>query len=198
MSTVKVSNVQFGNGSDAQNFSLKVPSIPNGTMSLVRGGADSAPVQTIFSIDTAGNMVLDNGQAVTKNWSVKDTSIATTAYVYNHRAVPRAWVVFRGLDGMILTQYNVSSVTRTGAGLYSIAMNTANMDGPFNSGDDYCVIGNCATDSVENTPPSFAPGNDNIVCTRTRYQTSFDIGTWDAASFTFEDPGVVFLVIMGV
>lgn len=58
MSTVKVVNVQLGQSATASNnFTLAVPSVPNGTIKLSRGNA-GATTSDVISIDTLGNMVV--------------------------------------------------------------------------------------------------------------------------------------------
>jgi len=58
MSTVKVVNVQLGQSATASNnFTLAVPSVPNGTIKLSRGNA-GVTTSDVISIDTLGNMVV--------------------------------------------------------------------------------------------------------------------------------------------
>jgi len=45
----------------------------------------------------------------------------------------KAWVSFNGSTGTVRASYNVSSITRTGTGLYTIVMTTAMSDA------NYCV-----------------------------------------------------------
>lgn len=196
MSTVKASNVQFGNAADTMNFTWSTPTTPDGTIKLMRGSADGASLQDLLTVDASNNLYLPTGTAPTKSYTDKSTALATTAHVYNHRATAKAWVVFRPASASILTQHNISAVTRAGPGQYLITMNTANINSGFgfNFNTSYTVIGNCGQDEVGNTTPL---GYNNILFSGGRSQSAFYVYTWEVNNQSFEDAGIVTLAVFG-
>lgn len=67
----------------------------------------------------AGTLVID---------TLTDGSGNTTSATAAIRGSAKAWVTFAGATGVISAQHNVSSVTRTGTGLYTITFASAMAD----------------------------------------------------------------------
>jgi len=195
MSTVKVSNVQLGDGASSMNFTLKVPTTPDGTLKLVRGGASDVSLQDLMTIDASNNLYLPTASAPTKLYSDKSTALATTSYVYNHRATAKAWVLFRPTTASILTQHNISAVTRTAAGQYFITMNTSNINSGFgfDYNTSYMVVATGGRDEVGNS----TAGENNVIYLGARYQSAFNLYAWEAANASFEDPYLISVVVFG-
>ena len=195
MSTIKVQNVQLGDGAPNVNFTFKVPGTPDGTMKLMRG-IDSAPLQDLLTVDASNNLYLPTGTAPTKLSSDKSTAIATTAHVYNHRGTAKAFCVFRPSTASILMQHNISSITRHSAGVYQIFMNTANINSGsgFTFSTSYTVVGNAGSDEVGN----FIAGQNNILHTGVRGPSNFYVYAWDAGNSANEDPGIISIMVFGV
>jgi hypothetical protein len=60
MSLIKANAVQIGqSGTATENFTLAVPSSPDGTIKLARGNAN-ATTQDVISVDASGNVNLSN------------------------------------------------------------------------------------------------------------------------------------------
>lgn len=55
----------------------------------------------------------------------------TTKSTVNDINLCKAWVKFRGTDGFIFGSYNVSSITRSGAGIYTINFTNALPDANY-------------------------------------------------------------------
>ena len=59
-----------------------------------------------------------------------DTGVFSTNNAYG--AIPKAWVVFNGTAATITAAFNVSSISRTGTGLYTVNFATAFADTNYN------------------------------------------------------------------
>ena len=78
MSTIKVVNVQLGQSATAaNNFTLAVPSNPNGTVKLSRGNA-GATSSDVISIDTSGNMVVSGNVTAFSDIRIKTDVVPIT------------------------------------------------------------------------------------------------------------------------
>lgn len=87
-----------------------------------------------------GNLTIGAGKTLTLD-SAPTTNLqaATKAYVDSSaKSVCKAWVKFAGATGTISASYNVTSVTRTSVGLYTVNITTALADANF------AVISNCS------------------------------------------------------
>lgn len=62
------------------------------------------------------------------NIQVGGTTVGNTAGYVNSRTNARAWVTFTGSTGAVVAGYNVSSITRNGAGDYTFNFTTALAD----------------------------------------------------------------------
>lgn len=107
--------------------------------SVILGNGTSALSGNLVSPGTSGNVLTSNGTT----W----TSAAATGITITTGSAPyygaRAWVNFNGLSGaspVIRSSVNISSVTRTATGQYTIAFTSALAD------INYVVTGNASTD----------------------------------------------------
>lgn len=136
---------------------------------------------------TAGNGVSVTGALIsvitgtqTQMQSATLTSVlATPGNMQYHPGVAKAWINFNGsASPSINASYNISSITRTGTGIYQVAFVT-----PF-AGSFYCAAGLAMTPSITNgtlqNPSSSATGAvlnavsvDNAAFDATRIQVVF-------------------------
>lgn len=86
-----------------------------------------------------GNVTLAAGKTLTlASAPTSSLEAATKGYVDgNSVSKSKAWVKFNGANGTISASYNVTSVTRTAVGTYSINFTTAIADA------NYVVVGSC-------------------------------------------------------
>ena len=89
----------------------------------------------------------------------------------------RAWVNFNGANGTIRASYNVSSVTRTSTGIYTVNFTNALADANFSvslgqSDANSGVYGSCTAFSASNVSLAY----------RTLINTSNVYGTYDPTS----------------
>jgi hypothetical protein len=108
--------------------------------SVILGNGTSALSGNLVSPGTSGNVLTSNGTT----W----TSAAATGITITTGSAPyygaRAWVNFNGLSGaspVIRGSVNISSVTRTATGQYTIAFTSALAD------INYVVTGNASTEA---------------------------------------------------
>jgi len=79
----------------------------------------------------------------------------------------KAWVQFNGSTGTINASYNISSVTRTGTGLYTIAFTTAFTDANY-------VVTTAGQRSSTNTAAFASPQYNNNPTTTTLYLATYE------------------------
>lgn len=196
MSTVKASNVQFGNAADNMNFTWSTPTTPDGTIKFMRGSSGNS-IQDLLTVNASNTLYLPTGSAPTKPYTDNSTALATTAHVYGHRATAKAWVVFRPFTGAIMSQYNVSAVTRTSVGNYLITMNAAAING--GSGlTNYIVCATGGEDESGGSGGASGGGVNNVIFTGVRTSSTVQLLSWEATSGGyFEDPGIISVVIFG-
>ncbi len=103
------------------------------------------------------------------------TVSTSTANVINGA---KAWANFNGTNGSIRASYNISSVTRTTTGNYTIVMTNALVD------TSYAVV---ITASGESRTQSARIGT--IATTGTT--TTFSIDIYNAGAGAFQDPAIV-------
>lgn len=94
------------------------------------------------------------------------TAVVTPGRQHYHPSAAKCWAVIRGTDGVVLASYNITSVSRTGTGTYTVTIAT-----DFSSAD-YVIVGT----SNNNTQAAF-----------------FRVTAQNAGDFTFEsrDDGAI-------
>ncbi|CAB4186633.1 hypothetical protein UFOVP1151_28 [uncultured Caudovirales phage] len=87
-----------------------------------------------------GNLTIGSGKTLTLDTDpTTNLQAATKAYVDSgSKAACKAWVKFAGATGTVTASYNVTSVTRTTTGTYTVNITTALADANF------AVISNCS------------------------------------------------------
>ena len=131
MSLLKANSVQIGQSATAtQNFTLSVPSSPDGTIKLARGNS-GATTADILTVDASGNVTttLSNGSISASKLSGAQTGSAPIYGV-------RAWCVFNGTTAGTNAPTaggNIASIQRLSAGDYAVTFTT-----PMPSAN-YCV-----------------------------------------------------------
>jgi hypothetical protein len=92
--------------------------------------------------------------------------------------VAKAWCVFYGPTGTLISSHNVDSVTRTAAGTYTINIT------PGAITSEYAFSGSCGTVNGG----SVSQGDNNLVCgTNLRTTTQCGVKCWDAGPQRAED-----------
>lgn len=120
MSLLKANSVQIGQSATAaQNFTLSVPSSPDGTIKLARGNS-GATTADILTVDASGNVT-----TTLASGSVKFSQLSTSATEADNvsKRTAKAWVNFNGslaAASMINGAFNVSSITDYGVGDYEV------------------------------------------------------------------------------
>jgi hypothetical protein len=129
MSLLKANSVQIGQSATAtQNFTLSVPSSPNGTIKLARGNSGSTTAD-VLSVDASGNVT-----TTLADGSVKFSQLSTSATEADNVAkrTAKAWVNFNGTGTVaIRSSFNVSSITDSGVGFYLMNFTTAMSDSNY-------------------------------------------------------------------
>ncbi len=80
---------------------------------------------TVTSTDATGNLTVaaaGTGSLTLKGNSGSNALVIDQNNNITHKAVPKAWVLFNGGTGAIVDSYNVTSVSRTGTGEYTITV----------------------------------------------------------------------------
>jgi hypothetical protein len=135
-----------------------------------------------FNYETSDGRILPTAAAFATQ-AQQETASSTAVAVSPgrqqfHPSAPKAWVSFvaRGTDGAatISSSYNVTSVTRSGAGTYIVTFTTAM------SSATYCVVGTAQTTIGSNilvTSGSLATTTCNILCQSASAGSAQDVGT---------------------
>jgi hypothetical protein len=148
MSLIKANAVQIGqSGTATQNFTLAVPSSPDGTIKLARGNA-GATTQDVISVDASGNingLVKSTGSTTARSLAnrfadvvnVKDFGAVGDGVADDTAAISLALaagqqIVFPHGDYLITTNITVGAgkalVFNTGASVTSTTTNTLNLN----------------------------------------------------------------------
>lgn len=125
MSLLKSNSVQIGQSATAtQNFTLSVPSSPDGTIKLARGNS-GATTADVLTVDASGNVT-----TTLAGGSVKFSQLSTSATEADNVAkrTAKAWVNFDGTNAFspnpsttaIRASFNVSSITDNGTGNFTV------------------------------------------------------------------------------
>ena len=132
MSTVRTNNVQVGQSVTAtNNFTLYQPTVPDGTVRLGVGNTGATTLDAV-TVTNAGN--------VTAAGSVSGTTGSFSGNLsfnsgYGSAAVAygcRAWVNFNGTGTVaIRASGNVSSITDSGTGAYTVNFTNALVDANY-------------------------------------------------------------------
>jgi hypothetical protein len=166
---------------------LTVPAlIPSGSTVPTNGIYLSAANTLALSTNSTNRAIIDSSG----NLQVGGSTVANTAGYVNSRTNARAWVKFTGSTGAILASYNVASVTRTAAGLFTIAFTTALADAnyvPFITGSSSGSAGSQPWGYVS-TGVTQAVGSFGIA-----YQSMGAAG----ATYTNVDPTSGFVIVFG-
>ena len=132
MSLLKSNSVQIGQSATAtQNFTLSVPSSPDGTIKLARGNS-GATTADVLTVDASGNVT-----TTLASGSVKFSQLSTSATEADNVAkrTAKAWVSFNGTGTVAINDdFNVSSITDNGTGNYAVNFSNAMADA------NYCAI----------------------------------------------------------
>ena len=136
MSLIKSNSIQIGQSTTAtQNFTLSVPSSPDGTIKLARGNS-GATTADVLTVDASGNVTTNLTASSIPNGSITAPKLngaqAGSAPIYG----VRAWCVFNGtLTGTNAPTAggNIASIQRMNTGDYAVTFTT-----PMPSAN-YCV-----------------------------------------------------------
>jgi hypothetical protein len=110
-------------------------------------------------------------------------NLSTLVNQTNPLQLCKAWVNFNGSTATIRSSYNVSSITKVGAGNYTVNFTTALTDANYS----FCVSGKRA-DSTYGTL---------FATTNTPTTTSFKVYTFSADFVTFIDYEIVNVQVFG-
>ena len=98
MSLLKSNSVQIGQSVTAtNNFTLSVPSSPDGTIKLARGNS-GATTQDILTVNSSGAVTLTNGGAITLATAQASTSGTAIDFTSIPSWVKRVTVMFNGVS----------------------------------------------------------------------------------------------------
>lgn len=116
---------------------------------LATGGSGANPgwitasgTGTVTSVTCFGSAITTSGTCATAATKAEQqsagsaTAVVTPSQQQSHPSASKAWVRFSGASGSMSASYNVSSVSRAGAGSYTINFSTA-----FTSGTAYGCVG---------------------------------------------------------
>lgn len=98
MSLLKSNSVQIGQSATAtQNFTLSVPSSPDGTIKLARGNS-GATTQDILTVNSSGAVTLTNGGAITLATAQASTSGTAIDFTSIPSWAKRITLMFNGVS----------------------------------------------------------------------------------------------------
>ena len=98
MSLLKSNSVQIGQSATAtNNFTLSVPSSPDGTIKLARGNS-GATTQDILTVNSSGAVALANGGAITSGTAQASTSGTAIDFTGIPSWAKRITVMFQGVS----------------------------------------------------------------------------------------------------
>jgi len=145
MSLLKSNSVQIGQSATAtQNFTLSVPSSPDGTIKLARGNS-GATTADVLTVDASGNVT-----TTLATGSVKFSQLSTSATEADNVAsrTAKAWVNFNGTGTVaIRASFNVSSITDNSTGNFTVTFATAFADA------NYCFAFGSQTSGIHDFRP---------------------------------------------
>ena len=165
MSTIRANTITDTAGTGSPNF-------PNG---VSFSGTPTAPTASVGTNTTQIATTAFVNAEISGDVGVANSSLVMTALNASGSApiyACRAWVNFDGSSGAVRASGNVTSVSRTATGTYTINLTTAMADA------NYSAIATC--DSVSSTP--------NLTTLAT---SSFGINTRYASSNTSQDKTIV-------
>lgn len=165
---------------------------------LATGGPSSTPswANSVTSVATSGlatgGPITTTGTVTVTAASKTDQQTGTSAVVavtpsqqQSHDSAAKAWVSFTGSTGATLASYNISSINRTAAGIYTISFSTA-----FASANYVCQV---STEIAGNTSEGAFP----IIETATRATGSVQIRFLNQAMTAAVDPATAHFVVYG-
>ena len=160
-----------------------------GNGGLVSTGDDSGilNIQTnetnAITIDASQNTTFAGNvnTATSKKYQIDSTTVS-----------PLAWVAFAGASGTVSSSYNVSSVSRTATGDYTITFSNATSDA------NYSVIGSCSASSGYASGTYLETNSVRSTATVTANTTALcKVSTLTALSSTAVDAVYVYVAIFG-
>jgi hypothetical protein len=170
-----------GNGNTFGSTSFDL--IQNDTSTFVYNRANTP---MIFGTNNAERMRIDSSG----NLQVGGSTVTNTAGYVNSRTNARAWVTFTGSTGAIVAGYNVSSITRNGAGDYTFNFTTALADA------NYFYMGQGYAGGAQYQIAGGSQGNGTVKATGSlRMQYGFVSSSFGV--LTNQDPATGYMVIFG-
>jgi hypothetical protein len=123
MSLLKANSVQIGQSTTGtNNFTLSVPSSPDGTIKLARGNS-GATTQDILTVNSSGAVTLTNGGAITLGAAQASTSGTAIDFTGIPSWAKKITVMFDGVstNGASTVQIQIGSTTFSTSGYSSSA-----------------------------------------------------------------------------
>jgi len=148
MSLLKSNSVQIGQSATAtQNFTLSVPSSPDGTIKLARGNS-GATTQDILTVNSSGAVTLTNGGAITSAAAQASTSGTAIDFTGIPSWAKRVTVMFNGVstNGTGLLQIQIGSGSFVSTGYNGFYFLNATYRGSFSSA--FIIRGLSASNSI--------------------------------------------------
>jgi len=193
MSLLKSNSVQIGQSATAtQNFTLSVPSSPDGTIKLARGNS-GATTADVLTVDASGNVT-----TTLASGSVKFSQLSTSATEADNAAkrVAKAWVNFNGANAFspnpstsaIRASFNVSSITKGGTGEFTVNFTSAMADA------NYSALATCSQ-NLSSNPQNFSVGYPDNSSLDTYSTTQLKVLVKSGSSQ--QDPPCISIAIFG-
>jgi hypothetical protein len=129
MSLLKSNSVQIGQSTTGtNNFTLSVPSSPDGTIKLARGNS-GATTQDILTVNSSGAVTLTNGGAITLATAQASTSGAAINFTGIPSWVKKITVMFDGVstNGTSTPEIRIGSGSIESSGYLGSAQNIDNL-----------------------------------------------------------------------
>jgi hypothetical protein len=147
----------------------------------------------VLALQTAGTTALTIDSSQNSTFVGNINTATSKKYQINSTTVsPLAWVAFAGASGTVSSSYNVSSVSRTATGDYTITFSNATSDA------NYSVIGSCSASSSYSSGTYLETNSVRSTATVTANTTALcKVSTLTALSSTAIDAVYVYVAIFG-
>jgi len=150
MSLLKSNSVQIGQSATAtQNFTLSVPSSPDGTIKLARGNS-GATTQDILTVNSSGAVTLTNGGTITSAEAQASTSGTAIDFTGIPSWVKKVTVMFSGVSASGTSSYlvQIGSGSITSSGYNSCAAGSIDAASPAVAASTagYLIVADTASD----------------------------------------------------